>query len=544
MKDALSRYIIGEFAETIDESFLPQTTISSLGLRLAVKLYPIFKAASFKGDSMPKDRLFASALEEFLISELNYTADIKFLSKDRFRFSVKVCPFQEYKSQTLCSVMQGIVGGLILMSFGYCKFVTLSGPDRMPKSCIIDMFTAPTDEATSKYGIEYSKKTIALLQGADDKTIAMQRQMRRKLALGLFSSMTISSREDSSEGFLVQKYIEALSCIPEIKVAALYLKENHGGRYILTGYYGLSEEVVPAIRTIGTEDNIDGAYDENLLEAIEEFDTHKEAIRKKLSIHSFSSIRLKVQDKIIGVLNIGWKTSFPISVELRNAISDSCALLATVIDNNRLYLELETSHLKLEKSYVDNITLINNLVGVVDIFLGNHSRRVADVAEAIAIKMGLPQEEITLLYHAALVHDIGKVNIRPEILNKTGQLTEIEFEIVKEHPRIGADLVSPVPMFNEIVPAILYHHERLDGSGYPEGLQGDKIPLYARIIAVADTFDAMTHQRAYREALSEEEAIDRLVNESGIKYDIEVVKALIASLRDKRVACTDLLHPA
>ena len=153
-----------------------------------------------------------------------------------------------------------------------------------------------------------------------------------------------------------------------------------------------------------------------------------------------------------------------------------------------------------------------------------HSRRVAAVSRLIALRLGLDPAEVALIDCAALVHDVGKIIVSPEILEKPGALTPCEFDEVKRHSVFGARLVASleIPAMTAIVRS---HHERLDGSGYPDGLRGEAIPLGARIIGVADSYDALTSVRPYREANSPQVAIEILVEEAGIKLDRDAVFA-------------------
>jgi HD-GYP domain-containing protein (c-di-GMP phosphodiesterase class II) len=156
-----------------------------------------------------------------------------------------------------------------------------------------------------------------------------------------------------------------------------------------------------------------------------------------------------------------------------------------------------------------------------------HARRVADQSRRIGLELGLPLEEVERIDWAARVHDCGKVIVSPEILEKPGRLTPCEFAEVQRHAAFGARLVSSVgdPVLTAIV---RHHHERIDGSGYPDRLVGDAIPIGARIVAVADTFDALTGARPYREARSPVEAMAVIAEESGRTFDPRVVAAFIA----------------
>jgi putative nucleotidyltransferase with HDIG domain len=153
-----------------------------------------------------------------------------------------------------------------------------------------------------------------------------------------------------------------------------------------------------------------------------------------------------------------------------------------------------------------------------------HSDRVANYSIKIAKKMKLNRAQVDNVNYAAVLHDVGKLNVPEEILNKPSKLTKEEFDIIKRHPIDGAEMIVGT-FYKEIAPIIEQHHERLNGSGYPYGLKGDEILLEARIIGVSDTFDAMTEDRVYRKASTAREAFDEIKRLSGTQYDPEVVVA-------------------
>lgn len=162
-----------------------------------------------------------------------------------------------------------------------------------------------------------------------------------------------------------------------------------------------------------------------------------------------------------------------------------------------------------------------------------HSRRVTDYAVAIAEKMSLDKEQIENLHTAGLLHDIGKIGTPGAILNKPGRLTEEERAVINRHPADGANLLSKMKYFNAILPTIRHHHERYDGKGYPDGLTGGDIPLAARILAVADSFDAMTSDRPYREGLTWDVALSELEKNKGTQFDSRVVDLFVRIIRHK-----------
>lgn len=162
-----------------------------------------------------------------------------------------------------------------------------------------------------------------------------------------------------------------------------------------------------------------------------------------------------------------------------------------------------------------------------DIGTYGHSRRVSQHSMMIADALGLKEEERDSLNTASLLHDIGKIGISDFILGKQGPLNENEMRIVRSHPQKGVEILKPLKQFESILPAILHHHESYDGSGYPDGLAGEDIPFLARIIAVADTYDAIISKRAYRSASPYEKAINELMNHAGKQFDPAIVDAFV-----------------
>lgn len=159
-----------------------------------------------------------------------------------------------------------------------------------------------------------------------------------------------------------------------------------------------------------------------------------------------------------------------------------------------------------------------------DPYMVGHARRVADYCERMALAMGLPDSQRFLLALAAWFHDIGNLATPAYILRKPSELAEDEMEEMRVHPVRGAELFAGTPDLAEVARAIRHHHERVDGTGYPDGLRGDEIPLFSRLILVAETYEAMTHHRPYRRALPHAEAMRRIQDGAGSQFDPEVVK--------------------
>jgi len=188
--------------------------------------------------------------------------------------------------------------------------------------------------------------------------------------------------------------------------------------------------------------------------------------------------------------------------------------------------QLKDAAEKNHKLFLDSIHMIAAAVDEKDPYTHGHSERVSRYSVLIAKNLGLPDEEVDRIRISALLHDIGKIGIEDKILKKPGMLTPEEFAIMKQHPQKGAAIAGRVEQLREMVPGIELHHEWLDGRGYPNGLQGKEIPIMACIIAVADTFDAMTTHRPYQTAMDPAVAIDYIRSFAGKKFDPEVAAAL------------------
>lgn len=188
---------------------------------------------------------------------------------------------------------------------------------------------------------------------------------------------------------------------------------------------------------------------------------------------------------------------------------------------------MEEALKKLDYSYRETITAASITIDARDPYTAGHSKRVADMSCKIGKKIGLSEKDIECLELAALFHDIGKIGIPDHILHKAGSLDDEEFNKIKSHPILGYDILKSIEFFSSILPLILYHHERQDGMGYPQGLKGDEIPIGAAIIAIADTYDAMTSDRPYRKALPQEVAIKEISDKSGTQFKKELVEAFL-----------------
>ena len=195
------------------------------------------------------------------------------------------------------------------------------------------------------------------------------------------------------------------------------------------------------------------------------------------------------------------------------------------LQNNRAELTALIGDLSYEQQW-----FVENLAKAVDAksnFKNNYSHEVADLAREISTTLGLNEKTKDLIYYAALLRNIGKITLPEELFNKKEKLSKEDWEKLQNHPNVGVSILMSINFLSEVVPYINYHKERWDGQGEPEGLKGRSIPLGSRIIALADAYSAMISERTYRDALSEEKALEIIQSEAGIKWDPELVEVLV-----------------
>jgi len=203
--------------------------------------------------------------------------------------------------------------------------------------------------------------------------------------------------------------------------------------------------------------------------------------------------------------------------------------------SNSIGLGLENSHLvtQLQTTYVSTLRSLISIIEAKDPYTKGHTERVAAYSMAIANRLGFDEESLRTILFGALLHDIGKMGVLDKIINKPGPLTEQEWELMRAHPVVGAQIVEKMEFLGATIDIVRHHHESWNGKGYPDGLRGENIPYHARIVTVADSFDAMTTDRPYRKALSLDEAVNRLEEASGVQFDAALVKIFVKYVKEK-----------
>ncbi len=216
------------------------------------------------------------------------------------------------------------------------------------------------------------------------------------------------------------------------------------------------------------------------------------------------------------------------AMEKRELEKERRGLLEQLMVSNE---ELRSTQDSMRRSYLETLTSMITALEARDAYTRGHSDRVAEFSVAIGREMKLGPDRMERLRDGARLHDLGKIGVREDILNKAGRLTAQEFDHIKEHPVIGAQIIGKMENYRHLLPMIRNHHERWDGKGYPDGLSGDEIPLEARIVAVADCYDAMTSKRPYRTPSEFDSAIRVLKEVSGTQLDPSAVAAFLIAVQ-------------
>jgi response regulator RpfG family c-di-GMP phosphodiesterase len=245
-------------------------------------------------------------------------------------------------------------------------------------------------------------------------------------------------------------------------------------------------------------------------------------------IHHYIAFPLKTPQRTIGVLNLVRlrdKYAFSnVDLEIINVLASQASIS---IENVRLYQNIRDNYLKTVRGFA-------LAVEAKDRYTHGHSENVMKYTVVLAKHLGIPDDELENVKYAGLLHDIGKIGVSELILNKPGRLTPSEFDEIKKHPSLGANIIADVPFLRPLVPMVLHHHEFYDGNGYPDGINGDQIPFGARILAVADSYEAMTSDRPYRRSLSQQTALEILSSGKGKQFDPHIVEIFQEILRSGR----------
>lgn len=356
-----------------------------------------------------------------------------------------------------------------------------------------------------------------------------ERARKRAIEMGALFSIGTAINSELERNQVLQRVLDHAIELLECTQGSIMLLNEETQELSIEVACGLPDEVVNSVR-LRLGEGIAGRVAKSgkplLLHRGEQ---HRES-RSSGEKTSALSVPLLVRERVTGVINISARRDGSDFTE------EHLHLLVTMANQAAIAIENAKLHDELHELFVSSITALANAIDARDPYTRGHSERVAVYAVRIGEHVGLTGRDLDFLRYASLLHDVGKINIRDEILNKPGRLTDEEFQVMKRHPEYGAAIMMPVKAFQKIIPFMFYHHERYcSGGGYPVGLSGDAIPLEARIISVADAYDAMTSHRPYRRALSIEQAVQELIRNSGAQFDPKLVDLFLQILEEDPV---------
>ena len=330
------------------------------------------------------------------------------------------------------------------------------------------------------------------------------------LLYSITQSMTVVQRP---ERFVTQVCEELLGTLPYGWVAAA-LSEDRDRLKKLAGLFTVSGEANQTVETLRplVQDMLSLARPEMPL--VLEPATNQEHARFAALGNSVLAHSISRDDRVIGLLVAGQKEGPDLDVS-----SVDMKLLGATATHMAIFLENAALYDDLNAMFLGTLEALTASIDAKDQYTSGHSRRVAHLTQELAKAIALPDHTISRMHIAGLVHDVGKIGVPEAVLCKPGKLTEEEFGLIRKHPEIGHRILRDIPQLKDILPGVLYHHERWDGKGYPHGLSEQQIPMVARLIALADSFDAMSSSRTYREARSRSEVLREIRRCAGSQFD-------------------------
>lgn len=371
-------------------------------------------------------------------------------------------------------------------------------------------------------------KAAASLESA----ILYERMFKRLLVL---SNVFILGREIVANidlKTLVDKFLSIALDGTDSELASIYLfRDKIEYPYFVRLLAKNNKDIAFDVKTVsGYTDLIKKVRNDGQVVTINSFDNSefKESEINKIQnvvIKDSIIIPLKPRESMLGVIQVCNKNgNSSYSYEDMDLLKILGSQIAFVIQNAELFNNLE-------KAYLDTLSALTNAIDAKDRYTRGHSDRVTELSVRLAKEANVDKAEIEKIRLGGLLHDIGKIGIPENILNKPGRLDDHEFEVIKSHPTLGVGILGNVEFLQNVVPIIKHHHERYDGKGYPDKLMGENIPYFARIVSIADTYDAMTTNRPYRKALTVEESLKEIDRCKGTQFDPELAELFIKMIQ-------------
>jgi len=377
---------------------------------------------------------------------------------------------------------------------------------------------------------EANYKIADLASDLEDKNTVLERAVSRlsalyRLGLAINSTMNL----DTLFELLIRKSLDTL----QARVGYILLLDKDAWMLNIGGAVGIPEHVDTGLRIPLRNGGVSHWVIENrqplLIADIEQAHEFSKVSRLGFARETVICAPLIIKDEVIGTITIANKqdesTFTTVDLELLSTIA---AQASVAIKNARLYEEQQAT-------YLNTVQALVSAVEASDAYTRGHSERVTRYSLAVGRYLGLPAGTLKRLEQAAILHDIGKIGIDISLLHKEATLSNEDIEILRQHPSIGVRILEPINFLKDVREIIEQHHERFDGAGYPHGLCGEDLLIESRVLAVADTYDAMTSDRPYRKALSHDTAIKEITTCAGSQFDPDVARAFIAMFQENAV---------
>ena len=364
---------------------------------------------------------------------------------------------------------------------------------------------------------ELEQQNIKLEEKVDERT--------KELTLLYQIGRNISSTLKLDE--VLESVVDNVSKSLNLEICSILLVNKETEELRIKSARGLNEEVIRKTRLKIGESVSGWVIQHNeavLVNDIEQDSRFARKNQEKYYTHSFISAPLVAKGEVIGVLNVNNKKS------KRPLTEDDFRFVRGVANEAAIAVENAWLYTSLEDTYMRTVMALTSAIDVRDHYTKSHSEHVTEYAVAIATEMELPEKEIEDIKRACSLHDLGKIGVHDYILNKPGKLNHDEWEEIKLHSLKSAEILRPLLFLEAVIKLVEQHHERYDGKGYPNKLKGENITLGARILAVADSFDAMVTDRPYRKAFPRNQAIEELRKGSGTQFDPKVVEIFLRVL--------------